>query len=85
MNQKEELRIHGLKNLPIFNFPSWNNLKKIKAGKSEKINVGHGCGSIYMVIRLPAFLVFTVQYVIQGIPAFREFTVRDPRYFVIPF
>ena len=24
-------------------------------------------------------------YVIQGIPVFRDFTIRDPRYFVIPF
>ena len=24
-------------------------------------------------------------YVLQGIPAFRDFTIRDPRYFVILF
>ena len=24
-------------------------------------------------------------YVVQGVPAFRDFTIRDPRYFVIHF
>ena len=28
---------------------------------------------------------FTCMYVLQGIPAFRDFTIRDPRYFVILF
>ena len=30
-------------------------------------------------------IITNLKQEVQGIPAFRDFTIRDPRYFVIPF
>ena len=35
--------------------------------------------------RLYDFYTLDIKFVLQGIPAFHDFTIRDPRYFVIPF